>query len=59
MPTKKTDPKKDARDEYVHVRIPAKLKGKLQAIAKGNYKTLSAYCIESMIEKARRDGHEL
>ncbi len=56
MATKKAGPKKDTSDEYIHVRIPAKLKGKIQTIAKARWKTLSQYVIDACIEKATRDG---
>lgn len=59
MVTRAKKPKKDKGDDFIHLRISLDLKTKLVVIAERSGMDLSNYCRAAMIEKARRDGHEV
>jgi hypothetical protein len=60
MPTRARKTKStSSADDFIHIRIDSDLKAKLVAIAKRSGNDLSNYARSAMIEKAKRDGHEI
>lgn len=55
----KTAKAEKSPDDFIHVRISPELKAKLVLVAERSGMDLSNYCRAAMIEKARRDGHEI
>lgn len=60
MPTRPKKAKASpSADEFIHIRIASDLKAKLFDIARRSGNDLSNYARAAMIEKAKRDGHEI